>query len=380
MTGSKKIELITRNTEEVLSENDLEKLIASGTELCHYIGFEISGKVHLGTGLMSMGKVADFLRAGVKCRIFLADFHSYLNNKLGANWENIRKASQEYFQEGLIASLKCFGVDVGSEIKKGNLRFISGKELYENNLIHWETFMEVGKHITLSRNLRSISIMGKKMGHDVDMATLFYPPLQVADIFTLGVNLAHAGIDQRKAHVIARQVAKKITINPLKDKSGKIVAPVAIHQNTIAGLEGPKEKEKKSRGELEIDLKMSKSKPETAIFVHDAPEKIREKIKAAFCPPKEIEFNPIINWIEFLIFWGQGKGNFEIKRKKEFGGNKNYQTIVQIKTDYQKGSLHPMDLKEAAASWLINKLEPARKHFQKEKPKKGLKFLEKITS
>lgn len=48
-------------------------------------GFEISGLVHLGTGLMSMGKIADFLKAGVKCRIFLADFHSFLNNKFAEN-------------------------------------------------------------------------------------------------------------------------------------------------------------------------------------------------------------------------------------------------------------------------------------------------------
>ncbi len=209
-----KLSLLARNTQEILTREDLTSLISSGTELRHYIGFEISGKIHLGTGLMSMGKVADFLKAGAKCTLLLADFHSYLNNKLGGDWDNIRIASEGYFKSGLIASLLCFGVDVEKEIKSGNLTFVMGSDLYENNLVHWETFMEVGKHVTLSRNLRSISILGKKQGTDVDMATLFYPPLQVADIFTLKVNIAHAGIDQRKAHVVARSVAKKLTINP----------------------------------------------------------------------------------------------------------------------------------------------------------------------
>jgi len=48
----KKIGLITRDTEEVLTIENLRYLIASGTKLRHYIGFEISGMVHLGTGLM----------------------------------------------------------------------------------------------------------------------------------------------------------------------------------------------------------------------------------------------------------------------------------------------------------------------------------------
>ncbi len=381
-----KLSLITRNTEEVLTKEDLKNLITSGTKLKHYIGFEISGKVHLGTGLMSMGKVADFLRAGVKCTLFLADFHSYLNNKLGRSWDNIRRASEGYFKEGLIASLKCFKIDVEKEIRESNLRFVMGADLYKNNLVHWETFMEVGKHLTLSRNLRSISIMGKKMDRDVDMATLFYPPLQVADIFTLGVNIAHAGIDQRKAHVIAREVAKKLTINPLKNKKGEVIAPVAIHHKTIAGLEGPKKTDKQKGDELATDLKMSKSKPDSAIFVHDSPNEIRRKITKAFCPPRETEFNPIINWSECLIFWGQARldsarqAGLEIKRPAKFGGNKKYQTIKEIKEDYKKGNLHPADLKNAVAEWLITKLEPARKHFNSGKAKNGLDFLEKITT
>ena len=374
-----KLNLITRNTEEVLTEKDLSSLFSSGTELRHYIGFEISGKVHLGTGLMSMGKVADFLKAGVKCTLFLADFHSYLNNKLGGNWDNIRKASEGYFKSGLIASLLCFGVDVDKEVESGNLSFVMGKDLYENNLIHWETFMEVGKHVTLSRNLRSISILGKKRGIDVDMATLFYPPLQVADIFTLQVNLAHAGIDQRKAYVVAISVAKKITVNPLKDKTGKVIAPVAVHHNLIAGLGAPSKDDLGKKGaEAAIDLKMSKSKPSSAIFVHDSPGEIRKKISKAFCPPKETDFNPIINWVKFLVFWGEDKGEFKVERKKEFGGSVTYLAFTDLVKDYQSGDLHPVDLKNATADWLIAKLEPAREHFSKPKAAKSLRFMEKV--
>jgi len=355
MDAKQKLKLITRNTQEVLVEDELLKLLEDEEEINHYIGFEISGLVHLGTGLISMGKIADFLKAGVKCRIFLADFHSYLNNKLGGDWERIRWATDNYFKQALIASLKCFGVD------ESQVEFIGGRQLYTNNIVHWETFMKVGKHVTLSRNLRSISIMGKKQGQDVDMATLFYPPLQIADIFTMGINLAHAGIDQRKAHVVARQVAKKITIKPLKNKKGEVIAPVAIHHNLIAGLTGPSKQASNNE-----ELKMSKSKPNSAVFVHDSPDEVRQKVQKAYGPPKEIDFNPLINWVETLIFWGETKMDqaFRVKRPERFGGNVDYNRVEDLISDYQQEKLHPMDLKTALSDWLIAKLEPARKYFE----------------
>jgi len=359
MTTEEKMKIITRNCQEVLTEEDLKSLIESGKTINHYIGFEISGLVHLGTGLMSMGKIADFIKAGVKCKIFLADFHSFLNNKLGGKWEDIRWASDNYFKQALIASLKCFGVD------EGQVEFVSGKDLYEKNPIHWQNFMEIGKQITLSRDLRSISIMGKKQGSDVDMATLFYPPLQVADIVTMNVNLAHAGMDQRKAHVIARDAIKKIP--------GNHQTPVAIHQNLIAGLTAPE-----AENNDEESLKMSKSKPNSAIFIHDTPEEIKNKILKAYGPPKIIEFNPLLNWVKTLIFWGEETGEFTIERPEKFGGNKTYTRYTDIVTDYASGELFPLDLKNALAQWLIKKLEPARIHFEKPELAKNLAKMKEL--
>ena len=218
--------------------------------------------------------------------------------------------------------------------------------------------MRVGKHITLSRNLRSISIMGKKQGQEVDMATLFYPPLQVADIFTMGVTLAHAGMDQRKAHVIAREALPKI-------QDGW--APVAIHQNLIAGLTAPE-----AGVNDDESLKMSKSKPGSAIFVHDSPDEIRSKIRSAYGPPKMVEHNPLLNWVKTLIFWGEETGEFEVKREEKFGGDKKYEQYVNVEKDYAEGELFPLDLKNALAEWLITKLEPARKYFAQEEHHQAL--------
>jgi len=128
--------------------------------------------------------------------------------------------------------------------------------------------------------------------------------MQVADIFIQKINLAHAGMDQRKAHVIARDVSNKVSFSPILNKNGKQIKPLAIHHHLILGLSIPTTwpVSKNKLQELQESLKMSKSKPDTCIFIHDSPEEIKRKIKKAFCPEKEIEFNPIVDWTEKLIF------------------------------------------------------------------------------
>lgn len=356
MDVKQRYSLITRNCQEILTPEDLLGALNNGKDLKHYIGLEISGQVHLGTGLMNMGKIADFQKAGVKCSVFLADFHTYLNNKLDGTWNSIRKARDTYFKHALIASCLCVGVELNQ------LEFVSGNELYKD-IKHWENFMKVGKYITLSRNKRSVSIMGKEAGEDVDMATLFYPPLQVADMYTMGITLAHAGIDQRKVHVVARETQKQIRPEePI----------ICVHHNLIAGLEGP------ATG-LSNDpesLKMSKSKPNSAIFVHDTPDEIRAKMRSAYGPPKMVEFNPLLNWLKTLVFWGESEGVFEIKREEKYGGNLNYTKYTDIEKDYAEGKLFPLDLKNALSDWLIVKLAPARKYFdENQEAQEGLKFI-----
>jgi tyrosyl-tRNA synthetase len=121
---------------------------------------------------------------------------------------------------------------------------------------------------------------------------------------------------------------------------------------------------------------MSKSKPDTAIFIHDTPEEIKRKINKAFCPDKETEFNPIINWCERIIF--PIKGKLKIKRPEKFGGNKEYLSIKELKMDFSKGSLHSLDLKNSVSESLTAILKPARDHFSKGKPKQMLDELKKL--
>jgi tyrosyl-tRNA synthetase len=211
---------------------------------------------------------------------------------------------------------------------------------------------------------RSITILGRKEGEQHDFAKLIYPAMQAADIFALGVHIAHAGMDQRKAHVVARDVATKIRVNTLRDAAGTAIKPLAAHSPLLTGLLKPDRwpVPPEERADALAAMKMSKSKPRSAVFIHDSPDEIRAKLRGAFCPPGEVELNPVMDWIERLCF-GLGDPELRVERRPENGGPVTFASIQEVREAYASGALHPMDAKAALADRLIDRLEPARKHF-----------------
>ncbi|MBS3162437.1 tyrosine--tRNA ligase [Candidatus Woesearchaeota archaeon] len=365
MDSNNRFELITRNAEEVLTSADLKNLIDTNEKLKHYIGFEISGKIHLGTGLMSGSKIADFQKAKVSCSCYLATWHAWINNKLGGDFEVIKRVGDNYFKEGLKVSIDIMGGD--SE----KVKFVTGDELYHNNDDYWRTMIEVSKNITLNRAMKSITILGRKEGEGVNFAQLVYPAMQVADIFTQGLNIAHAGMDQRKAHVIAREVAHKLNIQPLINKNGQRYSPIAVHHHLILGLQKPAVWPVPTENiqELWSTQKMSKSVPGSAVFILDSEEEIRSKLAKAFCPEKNVLFNPVLDWTKHLLFV-KDKFELSIERPEKFGGNISYYTYSDLEKDFEAGKVHPLDLKKAVGEALVKTLAPARKHFDTPKLRK----------
>jgi tyrosyl-tRNA synthetase len=355
LSAADRLALIERNTAEVMGRDDLLALLGTPTPIRHYIGFEISGKVHLGSGLVSMGKVRDFLAAGADCTILLADWHTWINDKLGGDRDVIRRIATGYFTEAMRASLLAVGAD------PARVNFVLGTDLYDQNPDYWTTVIEVSRNTTLARMLRSISIMGREQSDSVDFAKLIYPAMQAADIFAQGINLAHAGTDQRKAHVIARDVATKLRTNRLTDSEGRTVKPAAVHHPLLLGLRKPPVWPIPE----DVDpstLKMSKSDPSSAVFVHDDPDTIRRRVAKAFCPPQETRFNPVLNWFDQLVFALDG-GAVRIDRSDANGGPVTFETHAELTEAYGHGLLHPSDAKNALAARLIDRLEPARAHF-----------------
>lgn len=364
------VQNLQNTLEEILTPEDLEKFLQSKVDLRHYIGFEISGQVHLGSGIMTMRVIKQLQKLGIKCHIWLADWHSVINNKLGGDPEVIREMAISYFKEAMIASAMCVGVDVSK------LHFVLANDIYDND--YWLTVMDVAKNVTLSRSKRSVDVAGRAESEDMKTAILFYPMMQVADIYFNQFHVAHAGSDQRKAHVVARDVAFDMKIHPLV-LGGKNIAPLALHHHLLMGLAKPTiwPITPENKREALVSMKMSKSKPNTAVFITDSPDEIRPKILNAFCPPAEIEYNPIIDWAKHIIF-PLGK-RLEIKRLEKWGGDFTIDSFDDLVKIYSKNELHPQDLKNAVAEMIIEILSPARDYFSSPKRQAALEKMKSIT-
>ena len=342
-----KLDLVRRNTEEIVTLEELKGLLEAGRRPKAYWGFEPSGLMHLGTGLVCGLKILDMVEAGFDFTIFLADWHAWINGKLGGSMENIRFCG-DYLREGFTA--------LGLTPDKVHYRWAS--ELVEKS-DYWETLIKVAKSVTLSRVSRALPIMGRQLNQtDVEFAWLIYPCMQVTDIFMQDLDCACAGIDQRKAHMLARDAAEKLGFKK----------PVCVHTHLLPGLQGPKARmggvyDEDGRLSLQIEVKMSKSQPKTCIYVHDEPEEIRRKIRAAYCPPRLAEGNPVMEIAKYIIF-ARGPRKLEIPRAEKYGGPLEVLSYEELEKIYMAGDLHPLDLKNAVAEALIEVLEPFRRHFK----------------
>jgi tyrosyl-tRNA synthetase len=338
-----KMELIRRPpTEEVLTPEGLRHLLETEEHPIAYNGWEPSGLVHLGTGLICVYKMKDFIEAGIRYKAYLSTWHAWLNNKMGGDLKLIRKAA-DLFKHSWIA--------LG--IPPDKVEFIYSDELYDD-LKYWEKTVMVAKNLSIARVTRTLEIAGRNESEAKHVSDYLYTPMQVADIFHMEVKICQLGIDQRKANVVARELGEKLGY----------WKPVCVHHSYLQGLVKPpvwpipKEKER----EILSMIKMSKSKPETCIFIYDQPEEIRKKISMAFCPEKSVEYNPILEICKFIIF--REKKTFTIDRPAKFGGPVTFYSLHDLQKTYKVGELHPQDLKNAVAEELTAILAPVRKYFE----------------
>lgn len=353
MDTERRFDLIMRGTEEVITEDELRRLLETTAAPKAYWGFEPSGGMHIGTGLVCGGKIKDMVDAGCSFTIFLADWHAWINNKLGGDLENIRLCA-EYFR-------KCF-TGLGLTAEKVTYRL--GSET-ESDLDYWEKVIRIAKSNSAKRIRRALPIMGREMDtEDIETAALFYPCMQAADIFQLDLDIACAGIDQRKAHIVARESAQK-----LQRKK-----PVSVHTPLLPSLIAGSQQsptigterilDENPKYNLEIGSKMAKSVPVSAILVHDEPQQIRDKMRSAYCPSKQTENNPVLEIVRLILI--PQAGSLEIERPSKYGGNIRFERYEDIEKTYARGELHPQDLKNGVAKSLTDRLEGVRQELAKD--------------
>ncbi len=362
MDIEQRYDLITRNTLEVVDEESLRKLLAEKERPRLYIGFEPSGLCHFGWMLVA-NKIRDYIEAGLEVIIFFADWHAQINGKLGGSLETIQLCA-EYMKD----SFESLG------IPRDKVTFVMASEILDND--YWATVIRIGSETSIARVKRAMTIMGRKADNDeVKTSMMLYPLMQPADIFKMDIDIGYGGLDQRRAHMLARDVAKKCGWK----------APVAIHTPLVPGLKAMNRMDPAAS-------KMSKSKPDSGILIHDRPEDIEKKLHGAFCPmPGEYDNsvikvdkteeggeattgNPVLEIARLLLFSGGSK--LKIERPEKYGGSFEVASYEELEKAYQNG-LHPNDLKHAVAKGIADSLAGSREYFERN-PDNYRKFCEAI--
>lgn len=344
MDAKTKVDLIARNAVEIITREDAEDVFSTNPSPKGYLGFEPSGQFHVGW-VIWVNAFKDMMNAGIKMALLEATWHAWINNKLGGDMRKIHLCAR-YIEH----CLSALGVDLSrvEVVKADNL--VDGKE-------YWDGLIRVNKQLSLSRVKRAVTIMGRKEDEaSIDFSMLLYPSMQVEDMFFMDVDFALGGLDQRRAHVLAREVAPAL---------GK-KKPVAIHTPLLSGLQGSGRMDIATKGTDSdvalIDGKMSKSKPESCIFVHDSPDEIRAKVNASFCPPKIVEGNPVLDIAKYILMRDRP---LAIKRSAKYGGDLELATPEDLVSSYRDGKIHPLDMKNAVSEALSEMLAPVRDYFAK---------------
>lgn len=331
MSLEEKVDRVRRNAQELVTEDELRSLLHRQSRPKAYVGVEPSGIMQIGQGFVLAAKLGDLVAAGFDVTVLLADWHAYINDKLGGNLERIRTCGR-YFED----AFRALGVP-------DTVRFVTATDLVARS-DYWMDVVRVSKAASVARIKRALTIMGRKEEEaDLDASKLIYPAMQVTDIHRLDLDLALGGMDQRHAHMLYRDLAPKLGWKQV----------VALHTPLVGGLQGG--------GRMDpVESKMSKSKPDSAILLPEEPAEVERKLGKAFCPPKEVEGNPVAEIARYILL---PRGPLAVERDAKFGGDVSFATWEDLRSAYASGDLHPKDLKDAVARALNAAMEPVRTHF-----------------
>lgn len=383
-----RVNLIASIGEEIIGQEAIKRLLANKKDVYAYDGFEPSGRMHLAQGIMRAHNVNKFLDAGVKFKFWVADWFALMNLKLGGDLKKIQKAGKDMIEVWKACGMKTDALD---EEGKPMIEFIwSSEEITKRSDEYWKLVLDIGTKFGLNRIKKCTQIMGKKEERDQKEALnvlkkefrvlsnnirdnmygpedldkeltkfhykleelsapdvqelacsqVFYPVMQCADIFFLGIDICSLGMDQRKVNSLAIEYCDKIK---RKNK------PIIISHHMVMGLDGSD--------------KMSKSNPDNAIFMDDNVSEVKRKITKAFCEPKNIEKNPLLDWAKHIIF--------PITKKMIIPENPKWNEPEMVFEDYEElqqaffeGKVQPKGLKDSMIKHINDLLKPIQEKLK----------------
>ena len=324
MDIDEKINLIKRNLGEIVSEEELRKLLKEKKNPVIYWGTAVTGRPSLAY-FFPLLKLNDFIKAGFHVKVLLADLHGALD---GTPW-SILERRYDYYKEAITQIFKALGTD----LKK--IEFVKGSEFqlapeYSYDLLKMASMNSI-------HDCKKAAAEVVKFGDNPKLGGLIYPIMQALDEQYLDVDAQFGGLDQRKIFMFARENLPKIGYR----------RRVEVMNPLIQGL---------------IGKKMSSSDSKSKIDLTDDEKTIKEKINSADC----VSGNPHNGIMEFLkyvimIIKEDRKEKFLIERLEKYGKNVSYSNYEEIEKAFVKKEIHPMDLKNAIAKEIINLLDKVDK-------------------
>lgn len=323
------VQLVARNTAEVVEMTELKSLLEEGTPTV-YIGYAPTGEMHIGH-YTTIRKLADFLRAGLEVKVLIADLHAHLDNEK-TPWE-LLDARTEYYRRAIEGMVNAAGADADA------IEFVRGQDL-ELDPDYELALLRMVAETTASRAKRAGSEVVRQ-SENPTLGGILYPLLQTQDIVALDADIAYGGIDQRGIYMYSREILPKWD----HDK------PVCVFAPLLAGLTGGK---------------MSASEQDSGIWLTDDKATVREKVDKAYCPAEEIEDNGVLQYLEHLVFPildTEEDLPFLVERPEEYGGDLSYESYDDLEADFSSGELHPADLKPAVGDAIAEIVTPVRKYL-----------------
>jgi tyrosyl-tRNA synthetase len=330
-------ERITRNTTEAVPEEEVRALAESPDGKRAYVGYEPSGVLHLGH-MLTANKLIDLQDAGFEIVVLLADVHAYLNDK--GTFEEIRETA-----ERMRAQFLAYGLD------EDDTEFVLGSD-YQLDEDYVLDMHALELETTLSRAERAMAEIQR--GSNPKVSQVVYPIMQALDIEYLDLDVAVGGMDQRKVHMLAREVLPAIDAEPRPAIHTPILADLTSGVGKMSASENP------VTGEESVSISME-----------DTREELEEKVNAAFCPPTrdpdptdeglERE-NPVLQIFRYHVF-----PRFEtvvVERPEKYGGDVTFEEYEQLATALESGDLHPADAKDALVEYLDELVAPGREEIR----------------
>jgi tyrosyl-tRNA synthetase len=343
--------------EECISETELKGLLLSkgrGSDQAGfnlYDGFEPSGRMHIAQGVFKAMNVNKCTAEGTNSTFvfWVADWFALMNDKMGGDLDKIKTVG-EYLIEVWTAA--------GMNLDHVEFKWAS-EEITNNADKYWPTMLDVARRFNITRVKKCCQIMGRLEG-SLTASQILYPLMQCTDVFFLKANICQLGVDQRKVNMLAREYCDAAKI---KNK------PIILSHHMLFGLKAGQEK-------------MSKSDPDSAVFMEDSAEDVERKIMNAYCPTEEEKEeaqdtgkesmhlvedkikNPCLDYIQHIIFSPPG-ATFT-------AGDKTYTDFAEVRSKFLAGEISENVLKQGLISALNALLEPVRNHFTNNERAKNL--------